>query len=132
MRSDEIITKLGALETPESAIKAGLEPLTHALAFAVERLSQPPASAATVKEAVEASSSALAATIDQFRTDSQAHIAVLQGMLDRTDHAAAPWVLIEAEDKRWARVKVVESVVAAIESGMAARNIPIPPPPTLP
>jgi polyphosphate kinase 2 (PPK2 family) len=50
-------------------------------------------------------------------------------MLDRTDHADAPWVLIEAEDKRWARVKVVESVVAAIESGMAARNIPIPPPP---
>src|SRR5947199_2608164 len=53
----------------------------------------------------------------------------VEDMLDRTDHAAAPWVLIEAEDKRWARVKVVESVVAAIESGMAARNIPIPPPP---
>ena len=32
-------------------------------------------------------------------------------MLDRTDHAAAPWVLVEAEDKRWARVKVAESVV---------------------
>jgi polyphosphate kinase 2 (PPK2 family) len=50
-------------------------------------------------------------------------------MLDRTDHAAAPWVLVEAEDKRWARVKVVESVVAAIEAGMAARDIPVPPPP---
>ena len=49
-------------------------------------------------------------------------------MLDRTDHEAAPWVLVEAEDKRWARVKVVESVVAAIESGMAARNIPDPAP----
>jgi len=55
--------------------------------------------------------------------------AAVEDMLDRTDHAAAPWVLIEAEDKRWARVKVVESVVAAIESGMAARNIPIPSPP---
>jgi polyphosphate kinase 2 (PPK2 family) len=55
--------------------------------------------------------------------------AAVEDMLDRTDHAAAPWVLVEAEDKRWARVKVVESVVAAIESGMAARNIPIPPPP---
>ena len=39
---------------------------------------------------------------------------------------AAPWVLVEAEDKRWARVKVAESVVAAIEAGMAARNIPVP------
>src|ERR1700754_3329430 len=58
--------------------------------------------------------------------------AAVEDMLDRTDHAAAPWVLIEAEDKRWARVKVVESVVAAIESGMAARNIPIPPPPPPP
>ena len=55
--------------------------------------------------------------------------AAVEDMLDRTDHEAAPWVLIEAEDKRWARVKVVESVVVAIEAGMAARNIPIPPPP---
>ena len=38
-------------------------------------------------------------------------------MLARTDHKAAPWVLVEADDKRWARVKVVESVVAAIEAG---------------
>jgi polyphosphate kinase 2 (PPK2 family) len=55
--------------------------------------------------------------------------AAVEEMLDRTDHAAAPWVLVEAEDKRWARVKVVESVVAAIEAGMAARSIPVPPPP---
>ena len=48
-------------------------------------------------------------------------------MLDRTDHAAAPWVLVEAEDKRWTRVKVVESVVRAIEAGLAARNLPVPP-----
>ena len=52
--------------------------------------------------------------------------AAVEEMLDRTDHAAAPWVLVEAEDKRWARVKVVESVVAAIEAGMAARNLPVP------
>jgi len=51
-------------------------------------------------------------------------------MLGRTDHAAAPWVLVEAEDKRWARVKVTESVVRAIEAGMAARNIPVPPSPS--
>ncbi len=50
-------------------------------------------------------------------------------MLDRTDHAAAPWILVEAEDKRWARVKVAESVVGAIEAGMAARNLPVPPAP---
>jgi len=46
---------------------------------------------------------------------------------DRSQSSAL--VLVEAEDKRWARVKVVESVVAAIEAGMAARNLPVPPPP---
>jgi polyphosphate kinase 2 (PPK2 family) len=49
----------------------------------------------------------------------------VEEMLDRTEHAAAPWVLVEAEDKRWARVKVVESVVSAIEDGLAARKLPV-------
>jgi len=53
--------------------------------------------------------------------------AAVEEMLDRTDHAAAPWVLVEAEDKRWARVKVVESVVWAFEAGLAAQNLPVPP-----
>jgi AMP-polyphosphate phosphotransferase len=52
--------------------------------------------------------------------------AAVEEMLDRTNHARAPWVLVEAEDKRWARVKVTESVVAAIETGMAARDLPVP------
>jgi polyphosphate kinase 2 (PPK2 family) len=55
--------------------------------------------------------------------------AAVEEMLDRTDHAAAPWVLVEAEDKRWARVKVAESVVGAIEAGMTARNLAVPPAP---
>src|SRR4051794_20702995 len=55
--------------------------------------------------------------------------AAVEEMLDRTDHPAAPWVLVEAEDKRWARVKVAESVVGAIEAGMTARNLPVPPAP---
>lgn len=52
----------------------------------------------------------------------------VEEMLDRTDHAAGPWTLIEAENKRWARVKVVESVVAAIERGMAEHRLPVPEP----
>ncbi|MGH3195523.1 MAG: polyphosphate kinase 2 family protein [Streptosporangiaceae bacterium] len=52
--------------------------------------------------------------------------AAVEEMLDRTDHAAARWVLVEAEDKRWARVKVAESVVEAIEAGMAAQKLIVP------
>ena len=51
--------------------------------------------------------------------------AAVEEMLERTVHAAAPWVMVEAEDKRWTRVKVTESVVSAIETGMSARNIPV-------
>ena len=54
----------------------------------------------------------------------------VEDMLTKTSHRYAPWVLVEAEDKRWARVKVVESVVSAIEAGLAARHIPVPPPPS--
>jgi polyphosphate:AMP phosphotransferase len=31
-------------------------------------------------------------------------------MIERTSTAAAPWVLVEAEDKRWARIKVLKAV----------------------
>jgi polyphosphate kinase 2 (PPK2 family) len=39
-------------------------------------------------------------------------------MLERTDHSLAPWDLIEAENKRYARVKVIHTVIARIEEGM--------------
>ena len=31
-------------------------------------------------------------------------------MIDRTSTPYAPWTLVEAEDKRWARVKVLETL----------------------
>jgi polyphosphate kinase 2 (PPK2 family) len=39
----------------------------------------------------------------------------LEDMFDRTDHDAAPWRLIEAESKHYARVKVVETVIEEIQ-----------------
>ena len=48
-------------------------------------------------------------------------------MLDRTDHAAAPWVLVEAEDGV-GQGQVVESVVMAIEAG-GCPDSPVPPDP---
>jgi AMP-polyphosphate phosphotransferase len=54
--------------------------------------------------------------------------AAIEDMLDRTDTAWAPWYLIEGDQKRWARVKVVETVNAALEAGMRAHGIDPPPP----
>ena len=43
-------------------------------------------------------------------------------MLERTDHEEGRWHLIAAESKRWARVKVIETVIAEIESGLDRRG----------
>ena len=36
-------------------------------------------------------------------------------MLDRTGTPDAPWTLVEAQDKGWARVKVLETLVGRLE-----------------
>jgi polyphosphate kinase 2 (PPK2 family) len=54
------------------------------------------------------------------------YLEALEEMLDRTEHPAAPWHLIEAEHKRYARVKVIETVNAEIERGMKAWDFPVP------
>jgi polyphosphate kinase 2 (PPK2 family) len=51
----------------------------------------------------------------------------VEAMLERTDQPAAPWRLIPAESKGFARVAVIETVVAAVETGMRAQGIePLP------
>lgn len=49
-------------------------------------------------------------------------------MLERTDHPLGPWDLISAEDKRWARVEVLERVIARTEEGMRRVGIEVPEP----
>jgi polyphosphate kinase 2 (PPK2 family) len=43
-------------------------------------------------------------------------------MLERTDHDCARWTVIPGDGKRYARVAVVEAVIAAIERGMRANG----------
>jgi polyphosphate kinase 2 (PPK2 family) len=42
----------------------------------------------------------------------------VEDMLARTDQPYSPWHLVEADSKRYARVKVVETVIKRIEDGM--------------
>jgi polyphosphate kinase 2 (PPK2 family) len=51
------------------------------------------------------------------------YLKAVEEMLERTDHKAAPWELVEADSKRYARVKVVETVCERIEAGMRANGI---------
>jgi polyphosphate kinase 2 (PPK2 family) len=53
----------------------------------------------------------------------------VEDMLARNDQPHAPWSLIGAESKRYARVKVIETVSERIEAGM--RDVGMEPPPPL-
>jgi polyphosphate kinase 2 (PPK2 family) len=63
------------------------------------------------------------------RRKRKAYEHAVEDMLERTEHPDAPWTLVEAENKRWARVKVVETVVAAIETGLRTHGLAVPDPP---
>jgi AMP-polyphosphate phosphotransferase len=57
------------------------------------------------------------------------YTAAVEDMLERTSAPGAPWVVVEAEDKRWARVRVLETTVEHIERGLADRGLAVPPTP---
>ncbi len=44
------------------------------------------------------------------------YAAAVEDMIVRTSTAAAPWTLVEANDKRFARVKVIETLIARLEA----------------
>jgi polyphosphate kinase 2 (PPK2 family) len=57
-----------------------------------------------------------------------AYTEAIEDMLARTDQPNAPWSLIPAESKRYARVKVIETTCERIEEGMREWGIEPPPP----
>src|SRR5204863_1001922 len=51
----------------------------------------------------------------------------VEEMLSKTSIPEAPWHLVEANSKRYARVKVLETVCAEMERGMAAHGLEVSP-----
>jgi AMP-polyphosphate phosphotransferase len=43
-------------------------------------------------------------------------------MVDRTSTDLSPWHMVEADDKKWARVKVLETLCAAIDTALLSRK----------
>ncbi|CAB5024569.1 unannotated protein [freshwater metagenome] len=64
-------------------------------------------------------------TAEDWRNREQrpAYELAISEMLDRTDTSYAPWTVVEANDKLYARVKVLETVNAAIERGLLKAGI---------
>jgi AMP-polyphosphate phosphotransferase len=59
------------------------------------------------------------------------YVDAVEEMVERTSLPVAPWTIVEAENKRWARVKVLDTVVAAMERGMKDNGLEVPPEPGL-
>jgi AMP-polyphosphate phosphotransferase len=55
------------------------------------------------------------------------YLEAVEDMVARTDQVEAPWHLIPADSKRYARVKVIETVNEAIEQGMRRQGFEAPP-----
>ena len=49
-------------------------------------------------------------------------LALIEEALARTETAAGPWKIVEATDRRWARIKVLETIVHRMESALKARD----------
>ena len=50
----------------------------------------------------------------------------VEDMVLETSTEHAPWTLVEADSKRYARVKVIETVIAAAEDGMRRHGLKVP------
>jgi len=59
-------------------------------------------------------------TADDYRNRDQwpAYVEALNEMVERTSTPAAPWHLIAANDKRWARVRILEILCDALDTAL--------------
>ena len=48
-------------------------------------------------------------------------------MVERTDTSYAPWTVVEAEDKRFARVKVLQTVTGRVAKALLDNGLDVPP-----
>jgi polyphosphate kinase 2 (PPK2 family) len=62
------------------------------------------------------------------RDKNRLYDAAAEEMFERTDHGSAPWNVIGAEQKRYARIAVLEALIERVEQGMKRYGTPIPPP----
>ena len=54
------------------------------------------------------------------------YVIAYEEMFERTDTEWGPWTIVEATNRRWARVKIFETIIFRLEEGLSDRNLPIP------
>jgi polyphosphate kinase 2 (PPK2 family) len=61
------------------------------------------------------------------RDKADAYAVAAEEMFERTDHHLAPWDIVSGEQKRYARVSVLETVIGRVEHGMERFGVAVPP-----
>ena len=54
------------------------------------------------------------------------YFAAAEEMFAKTDSEWAPWTIVEAMDRRWARIKVFESIAEALERALKGKGVEVP------
>jgi polyphosphate kinase 2 (PPK2 family) len=54
------------------------------------------------------------------------YLLAVEEMLERTDTEWGPWTIVEATDRRWARVKIFETIIDRLEEALQERGLPLP------
>lgn len=54
------------------------------------------------------------------------YVVAYEEMLERTDTEWGPWTIVEATDKRWARVKIFRTIIYRLEQALAQRGLELP------
>jgi polyphosphate kinase 2 (PPK2 family) len=53
------------------------------------------------------------------------YLLAVEEMLERTETEYGPWTIVEATDRRWARVKIFETIIAAMGEALSERGVEV-------
>ncbi len=54
------------------------------------------------------------------------YLVATEEMLERTDTEWGPWTIVEATDRRWARIKIFQTIIQRLEEALTARGFELP------
>ena len=54
------------------------------------------------------------------------YVVAIEEMLERTDTEWGPWCIVEATDRRWARVKIFRTIIQRLEEALTERGFELP------
>lgn len=54
------------------------------------------------------------------------YLEAIEEMLARTETEWGPWTIVEATDRRWSRIKIMDTICRRMEEALTARGLPLP------